>query len=68
MRVHYKHTMMDKIIEAVQDANRLNKEIDFIVLSRPEWSKLKDEVCELSYAMDYVSGEIWIHGVKVVRG
>ena len=44
MKVIYKKSMVDQLLDAKAEAMRAGKEIDHIVLTENEWKKLRNEL------------------------
>ena len=68
MKVVYKPTITDQLVQARTDAILKDREIDRIELTDDEWTRLRRETSDYStYAHLCMYNEITISGIRVVR-
>lgn len=71
MKVIYKKSMVDQLLDAKAEAMLAGKEIDHIVLTNKEWAQLRSEMGYNSYGVGIpwllTPNCIWFDGMNICR-
>lgn len=69
MKVHYKKSVLDLVVEEIEKAQKIGKEIDFIELSDAEMTRLRREMSACLFATTKRGnpGEVEVMGVTVCK-
>lgn len=64
MKIYYKKTIVEKIVDANTDAKKAGKVIDFIALSEDEWKQVYNELPVRCWH----NGTLMVDGIPVIIG